>query len=85
MLNQALNEIQAALDTLNTTVHSEQTEVELSGNLEMVKANISKTIAILQNLEHTLGSDKLKVISHAADAAKSPHHYYPNEDWQKTA
>ncbi len=84
MLNQALNEIQAALDTLNETVHCEPTETELSENLEMIKANVTKTIDILQKVELSLASDKVKVVSTATEPIKSQGNYY-QDNWQKTA
>jgi hypothetical protein len=84
MLNQALNEIQTALDVLGQTVHPEQTEAEQCEQLEKVQINLEQTLTFLQNLEKSLKTDKLKVVSAEMDESLNSSDYY-QEDWRKTA
>ncbi len=83
MLNQALTELQTALALLEKTVHYEQTESEWSNCISQVTANVNQSIEILQNLEHTLASGKLTLITSSESEKKSDN--YLQHSWQKTA
>jgi hypothetical protein len=54
MLNQALTEIQSALNVLSEMAHSEQTVAAGAKNLETVTNKVNEAIAILQSVEHSL-------------------------------
>ncbi|MGK7930707.1 MAG: hypothetical protein AB4041_04655 [Microcystaceae cyanobacterium] len=84
MLNQALNEIQSALDVLSQMAHSEPTLEDGAENLETVTNKVTEAIAILHKVEHSLKADKLTVISSDADMVGTPSDYY-EQTWRKTA
>ncbi|MGK7943193.1 MAG: hypothetical protein AB4058_01840 [Microcystaceae cyanobacterium] len=81
MLNQALTEIQSAIDVLSHIAHSEQTVAVQSKNLETVTEKMDEAIALLGNVEQSLKTNQLTVVTSASETVATHH----ENTLQKTA
>ncbi len=64
MLNQALNEIQIAIDTLSISVYPETNPDQLAASLDEIIQRVDKTVEILQTLEESFSVELSIPISH---------------------